>query len=96
MSQLVTYEQFKAIEGQGVQLQLNDATFQARIDEVMKMTKHGDAERDPFSVLLSIQQEQALEQQLFQLTHDELGSMAIFLVPLGPKANGMCYEAVFT
>ncbi len=33
-------------------------------------------------------------QQTFELSHAELGSAPLFLVPLGPEAEGMAYEAV--
>jgi hypothetical protein len=37
-----------------------------------------------------------LPQAIYSLEHHALGTLALFLVPLGPAANGMRYEAVFT
>ena len=37
-----------------------------------------------------------LPQAIYSLEHRTLGTLALFLVPLGPTANGMRYEAVFT
>ena len=37
-----------------------------------------------------------LPQATYRLDHPALGSLEIFLVPLGPKDGGMRYEAVFT
>lgn len=34
-------------------------------------------------------------QRIYRLSHEELGEMEIFLVPVGPDSNGMRYEAVF-
>ena len=34
-------------------------------------------------------------QAIYCLEHDELGSLEVFLVPIGPRDGGMCYEAVF-
>lgn len=36
-----------------------------------------------------------LPQQIWQFNHDVLGQMELFIVPIGPDANGMRYEAVF-
>jgi hypothetical protein len=36
-----------------------------------------------------------LPQAIYAVTHDEMGTMDLFLVPVGPKDGGMCYEAVF-
>ncbi len=36
-----------------------------------------------------------LGQGTFDLEHDQIGSFALFLVPIGPDAEGMRYEAVF-
>ena len=33
---------------------------------------------------------------IYEVVHDELGSVQIFLVPIGPDAEGMVYEAIFT
>jgi Domain of unknown function (DUF6916) len=38
----------------------------------------------------------ALPQAIYALDHSELGSLAIFLVPLGRTPDGVSYEAVFT
>lgn len=57
----------------------------------------GESERRrPFSLLFRDPLgESYLPQQIYQLEHDALGSLGIFLVPLGPHADGVRYEAVF-
>ena len=37
-----------------------------------------------------------LEQRIWPLDHPALGTIEIFLVPVGPDAEGMLYEAVFS
>jgi hypothetical protein len=37
-----------------------------------------------------------LEQGIYPVRHPELGTMELFLVCIGPDAEGMRYEAVFT
>lgn len=34
-------------------------------------------------------------QGTYRLTHAELGTLEVFLVPIGPDAGGMRYEAIF-
>jgi hypothetical protein len=36
-----------------------------------------------------------LPQGTYRLDHDAMGPMEMFLVPIGPREGGMCYEAVF-
>ena len=36
-----------------------------------------------------------LPQAIYRVEHDRMGTMDIFLVPIGPDAQGMRYEAVF-
>ena len=68
-------------------------------------TRFGDPEewkdavdRIPFSLEFRAAEGEApqLEQQIVQLRHAELGEFALFLVPLGPDAAGMRYEAVIS
>lgn len=92
----VNFETFEKQIGSAVNLSVGDQKLPAKIIEVMKMTKHGDAERDPFSVLIVTDSSDHYEQQLFKFDHAELGKFDLFMVPIGPKENGMCYEAVFT
>jgi hypothetical protein len=37
-----------------------------------------------------------LPQRIYHLEHPEVGGFDLFLVPVGPNAQGMQYEAVFT
>lgn len=38
----------------------------------------------------------ALPQAIYPVAHPDLGTLDIFLVPIGPVPGGMGYEAVFT
>jgi hypothetical protein len=52
--------------------------------------------REPFNLLFRGPRSPYARQGIHRLEHDELGTLEIFLVPLGPDASGMRYEAVFT
>lgn len=52
---------------------------------------------EPFALLFRSSSLDPLPQQIYKLEHDVLGSLDLFLVPVGPDKAGsaMCYEAVF-
>jgi hypothetical protein len=50
----------------------------------------------PFQLLFRGPAEPLLPQAIHELGHAELGRLGIFLVPVGPDAEGMRYEAIFT
>lgn len=49
----------------------------------------------PFSVLFRGPAEPVLVQATYRLRHASLGELDLFLVPLGPRDDGIGYEAVF-
>jgi hypothetical protein len=60
--------------------------------------KLGQAKRagGAFSLEFESRADRVLPQAIYSLEHRTLGTLALFLVPLGPAATGMIYEAVFT
>jgi hypothetical protein len=52
--------------------------------------------RLPFSLLFRGPREIVLPQRIYPLSHTILGTFGLFLVPIGPDAEGMRYEAIFT
>lgn len=71
--------------------------------DLIEITPHGpepDTEapkerRRPFSLVFRDRDKTHLPQKIYRLEHDGLGSLEIFLVPIGPDSQGMRYEAVF-
>ncbi|HTZ03449.1 MAG TPA: hypothetical protein VMC05_14040 [Xanthobacteraceae bacterium] len=51
--------------------------------------------RPPFSLIFLAPGPQILPQRIYQMENDSLGSVAIFLVPVGGDAEGVHYQAVF-
>ena len=51
--------------------------------------------RDSFSIVFRGPADRPLEQRIYRMAHDSLSSFEIFLVPIGPDQEGLCYEAVF-
>lgn len=56
----------------------------------------GDQGRAPFSLEFTDPEPRHLPQQTIELEDPAKGTYQLFVVPLGPSADGMRYEAVFT
>lgn len=83
-------------------------TFRVRIDgvesidlELVSVTEAGQRSsveaRQPFSLhFLGPVSPQYLIQHIYRLEHAQMGVLDLFIVPLGPEAGRMRYEAIFT
>ena len=77
-----------SVEGIAIETQLIDC---------QRLTADAEeGQREPFSVLFRGPMEPVLEQQIYEVRNETIGSLEIFLVPIGPDKTGMRYEAVFT
>ena len=56
---------------------------------------HGGGMRQPFSLIFRAASMLVLPQKLYPLSNATLGSLSIFLVPIGKDAAGVLYQAVF-
>ena len=52
--------------------------------------------RVPFAVTLRGPLRPVLPQRIYRMEHDTIGAFELFIVPIGPDAEGMRYEAVFS
>lgn len=52
--------------------------------------------RQPFSLTFRGPSNPVLAQRIYALENETLGTLEIFLVPIGPDKQGMQYEAVFS
>ena len=73
--------------GAFVELELVDVT-----DEMVHL--NDAAER--FSLYFHLPGTQLLPQRIYRMEHDELGSLELFIVPLGREGEGFSYQAVFS
>lgn len=55
----------------------------------------GDDAREPFALQFRVAVAQVLPQAIYALRHERLGTLEIFLVPIGRDGDGVRYEAVF-
>jgi hypothetical protein len=72
------------VSGEAQQLELVEATDTARAPN-----------REQFSLVFHGPSGALLEQRLYQLEHDAIGTFELFLVPVGQDATGYLYESVF-
>ena len=52
--------------------------------------------RRPFSIVFRGPKEPSLPQNIYDIEHDQMGTLNLFIVPIGPDNEGMLYEAVFS
>ena len=98
MSDELRLEDFQACMNQPFLCDLEETSLEVTLVEAVALPPKESEEvrREPFSLLFQGPEEPILAQQTVQLKNDQLGAVLIFLVPLGPKGDGMQYEAVFT
>jgi hypothetical protein len=67
------------------------------LTEVRRLGEQPGTPREhPFALVFTGPADAPLAQQIHGLTHDDLGELAIFLVPIGPGPDRLPrYEAVF-
>ena len=93
----LTRETFEPLKSQRFQLSLGDrAPLALELAAVLGNGLKGAASREQFSLHFRGPHMPALPQRIYRLEHDQLGSLDVFLVPIGRDGSGMTYEAVFT
>ncbi len=91
----INHQSFKSIVGETVDLKTADTSFRAEVESVSLLRQNPDQERQSFSVVLQAHDANNHGQQMYQLSHPDLGVVSLFLVPLGSGEKGMRYEIVF-
>lgn len=70
-------------------------SMEVELCEVILHEPHDGPRKQPFSVHFRGHRQSYLPQGIYRLEHDRMGTLKIFLVPIGPDGDGMRYEAVF-
>jgi hypothetical protein len=86
---------FSLGEGDGPNVELEIAGAEAHTPDADAAAKDESGKRTPFSVDLRGPLEPILPQQIYSLVHADLGTLEIFIVPVGVDAAGTRYEAIF-
>ena|SRR5687767_6580130 len=100
----LTFEHFEPYIGQIFLIHYEaDQTLETTLVQVAKLGPEPAADQPPqrrraFSLLFQAPMTAILRQSIYTVEHPALGSLDIFLVPLGPdrEQQGIRYEAIFT
>ncbi|MBK9062174.1 MAG: hypothetical protein IPL89_03130 [Acidobacteria bacterium] len=97
MLEVLTYSDFFERVGEEFRVAAGEVAVGLVLSEVTNLARKGDAgpRRAPFSLVFRGPLSPVLPQRIWPLEHAALGTLEIFLVPIGPDAEGMRYEAVF-
>ena len=99
MLKQLTHKSFSPYIDQTFHVKLGEDTLEFTLLEAVPIgSDPQDGKRHPFSVMFLGPAEPILPQRIYDVEHAEMGSLSLFLVPLGPDktAQGIRYEAVFT
>ena len=91
------FDDFKSCLNQPFTLELNGSEYRLILVSTDKLANSATVgDRDAFSIVFRGDSNLNLPQQIYRISHEQMGSMDIFIVPIGPDEEGMCYEAVFS
>jgi len=96
----LTYPDFAGRVGERFDLVAGETTWPAELVDATESSESGGPgpagqQRRQFSVVFRLPAEPVLAQGIQRLVHPEMGALDLFLVPIGPDAEGMRYEAAF-
>ena len=92
----LTAATFEPLRGSTFRISHPDAPgFEVELVAVSEAEHRGPSRRQ-FSLTFRGGPDPPQPQRIYRLDHDDLGSVELFLVPLGPDGVGQRYEAVFT
>ena len=99
MLETFTIDTFTPRVGQLFRFAADDlAPFDARLSAVtpLRADTTPNERRTPFSLLFHGALDAPVQQRIFRVEHEHMEPFDLFLVPIGPDAAGMRYEAIFT
>jgi hypothetical protein len=93
----LTYSDFCERVGEEFRVATGEVALGLVLSEVTNLARpeSPSPRRSPFSLIFRGPFRPQLVQRIWPLEHAALGRLEIFLVPIGPDAAGMRYEAVF-
>jgi len=94
----LTYDAMREFVGTPFTIDLGERSCELVLTHAAKVMESEAARlaRNPFSLHFTGPAEPFLPQHTYPMHHEKLGTLEIFLVPIGRTAGGFTYEAVFT
>lgn len=99
MSDAYTIERFLPHVGEVFHVRVAEAhAVPILLSEISRLATEGSSrrQREPFSLVFHAAPGLRLEQQIYEIEKAGMEPFECFLVPIGPDANGMRFEAVYT
>lgn len=93
MSEKTGYEEF--VEAVNTKFRLTENEHEFEIELVEATAPVINANQKMFSLFFTSPKEYFLPQKTYELTHEKLGDVTLFLVPIGETETEFRYEAVF-
>ncbi len=94
----IVIENFENIKNKQFKIDFDDTQVDSELIDIKKITTDLVEGRKytPFSLLFHVNTHVLFEQGTYLLSHQELGELQVFLVPVSDNNDGFQYEAVFT
>jgi hypothetical protein len=74
----------------------SSGSFVMKLAAVSGYGQRQGGNREAYSLMFCGPLQPVLPQHIYRVGNESIGEVDIFLVPIGPQADGMGYEAVFT
>lgn len=97
MAEIVNLARFAPLIGQLFRLEMaGNATEEVELIEAKALPARGGAPRqDPFSLVFRARADSSPSQGMARVAHEALGSVELFLVPIGKDEQGLYFQAIF-
>lgn len=91
----LSIDDFRALVGSPVRVSQGTSEGALEVADASAAQPHA-AQRATFVVTLRhAGTQRSLAQGMYRLHHPQHGALDLFMVPVGPDGQGMCYEVVF-
>ena len=88
-------EDFEPLIGHRVSVVAGGSSTELEVAEASSLKSPSPRETPPFRVILRSRDGWRAPQGMFRISHPKLGELELFAVPIGPDAEGLCYEILF-
>jgi len=88
-------EDFEPLIGERIKVTSGDASAELEVAEASSLKSPSPRETPPFRLILRSREGWRAPQGMFHVDHPTLGTLEMFAVPIGPDAQGLCYEILF-
>jgi hypothetical protein len=90
-----TLDDFSPLVGRAFEVDFGPERVSLVLVEATELASPSAAPRSSFSLLFQGPPDPFLDQRTYSMTEESLGTLEIFLVPVGRVEQGFLYEAVF-